>query len=643
MRKISILLLVAIIASFQGIAQTIWSENFESTADSSLPAGWSQTSTMTNAWKTGVNTFLQSTDFPITAHTKMVAVNDDKAGSAANNSNDLLVTNTINLATATSPYLSFDLYYFGLTYQGNTESLKVEVSTNGGSSWTVLSTLTGNTSGWETRFISLAAYVGQANVKIGFRYSDGNGWLYGAALDNITVFTPAANDGGLIAMTPVAGPKGYAVTGSGVTLGGTIFNYGSTPITSFTVNYQQGAGPAVSDVKTGLNIAPFTSYSFTHATPFVPSSVTNYPLSMWVTVTGDNNHTNDSNGTSILGVAFKPTKKILVEEGTGTWCGWCPRGTVFMDSLWKTYAGNFSLVAVHNADPMVVSAYDTWMGNQIGGYPEVVVDRRETTDPSDLVTIYNNQKDYFGYGSLTLGSLSVTGSTLSLPVTFKPATNLAGDYRLVLVLTEDKVHGTTSGYNQANYYSSSSQNQPLVGAGRNWQTSPNPVPAAQMYYDFVARSISPSVTGAANLPTAMAYNQNYPYTFSNITIDPSWNVNNLRAVVLLIQGSNGQVLNSNNKMTPVGVDDIVAGITGVAVYPNPANTFANVSFTIDQPSNVQVQLIDGMGRIVNTVNEKMSSGQHNVVLPTSAIAAGIYNVKVTTEKGSHTERLSVIK
>ena len=48
----------------------------------------------------------------------------------------------------------------------------------------------------------------------------------------------------------------------------------------------------------------------------------------------------------------------------------------------------------------------------------------------------------------------------------KPALDLNGDYRLALVITEDNVHGTGTGYDQHNYYSNQSQNLPLSGARR---------------------------------------------------------------------------------------------------------------------------------------------------------------------------------
>jgi hypothetical protein len=646
-KRITLLSAAAMLAlSVDGIAQTVWQEGFESTADSSLPAGWMQTSSTTNAWKTGANTFLSSASFEVPAHTKFLGVNDDKQGASgptANNSNDLVASPTISGVPAGS-FLAFDIYYFAGNYNGITESLKLEVSTNGGSSWNVVQTIAGNSvNAWETRYVDLSTYSGM-NIQVAFRYSDNNGWLFGANLDNIKVFVPSPKEIAFMGMTPTPGaPSSFEVTGSGVPLGGTVFNQGGTAITGFTVKYQQGSGPIVSDTKSGLNIAPFTSYNFTHATPYSIPSVSHFPLKMWVEMAGDVDHSNDTANTDLTGASFKPTKKLLVEEATGTWCGWCTRGIVYMDSLEKMHGDAVSLVAVHNADPMAESAYDGWMGSQISGYPSVVIDRREIADPSDLFTVYNAEKSFFGFADITLGAPTVTGTSYSLTATVKPAVDFSGDYRLVCVLAENDVHGTSAGWEQHNYYSFQSQNQPLVGAGKNWQQLPEVVPATTMIYDFVGRRALPSVTGAAgSLPATMVHDQTYTYTF-NTTLDASWKSSALNAVVMLIRSSDGAVLNSNSKRVTVGVNNVNAGITAMKVYPNPATDVATVAFSLESASTVNVQLVDAVGRVVYTTQQQMTAGAQQVAINTGNVSSGLYSVKVQTEKGSQALTLSVAK
>jgi hypothetical protein len=418
---------------------------------------------------------------------------------------------------------------------------------------------------------------------------------------------------------------------------------GAQAVTSFVVKYQQGTNPVVSQTISSVNIGIFGTHTFTITTPYVlPATVADYPIKMWVELTSDAVATNDTMNTSASTAAFKPNKRLHFEEATGTWCGWCPRGAVYMDSLWTTHNNKVSLVAVHNGDPMVLGPYDTWIGGFIAGYPSVVVDRREIKDPSEVIDVVNQEGNYFGFADITLGAQTITGGTLTLPVTVKPAVNLNGDYRLAMVVTENHVHGTTSGYDQVNYYSGLPST--LIGAGMNWNTAPDPVPAASMDYDFVARAVVPSVLGGpGTLPATMTYNTNYNYTFT-APINSAWNPKHIHAVVMLIRASDGVVLNSSSELpAAAGISNVSAGLTELNVYPNPAKDFANVTFGLADASPVQVQLINAVGQVVYTSEKKLAAGAQSLVVPTGNVASGVYNIKVQTEKGSLTQRLSVIK
>lgn len=93
----------------------------------------------------------------------------------------------------------------------------------------------------------------------------------------------------------------------------------------------------------------------------------------------------------------------------------------------------------------------------------------------------------------------------------------------------------------------------------------------------------------------------------------------------------------------VGVPTIIAN-NSVSIYPNPAVATANLAFSLTEDSKVQVLVYDAMGRLVATVaNTSMQKGQHTVAINTAAFASGLYNVKIQTEQGAQTERLTVVK
>jgi len=59
-------------------------------------------------------------------------------------------------------------------------------------------------------------------------------------------------------------------------------------------------------------------------------------------------------------------------------------------------------------------------------------------------------------------------------------------YKVSVILVENGLKGTGSGWNQANYYSG--REPALIGAGHNWKEEPNPVPASKMTYNDVGRA-----------------------------------------------------------------------------------------------------------------------------------------------------------
>lgn len=633
-------------------AQTsIWKEDFESVTVPALPSAWSQDKLASTGWKThtGAISFPNGLD-PFPAHTKFAVVDD--WNNNENNSSTILISPYLDLAGKTGVYLKFEYFFHqaGYTNGGPRESAYLQGSIDSGKTWIVIDTIKQTTAGWKTKYASLGMYDNMSDVLIGFKYHDGGDQtkkLFGLAIDDVEAFIPIANDLMLTDVTPVANsPKSYAVKGTNKTLSATVFNNGGSTISSFTLHYQEGASTAVADIISSVNIAPFTSYDFTIPTPLsMPSALGDYPVSLWVELTGDLDPLNDTNETVITAVEFMPKKKILAEEATGTWCGWCPRGAVYMDSVWNTYPSDFSLVAVHNNDPMVNSTYDNFMGGFLSGaghgYPSVVIDRNEVLDPSQLIDVYNNQRDNFGYADIILESPDAPSFDVKVKVTVKPAMDLTGEYRLAVAITEDDVRGETSKWGQANYYSNY---LPLTGAGIDWYAAPSTVPASEMNYDFVARMIYPSPAGAAgSLPSTMTAGSSYDHTFQ-FAVDQPFKRPKLHAVVMLIRSSDGHVMNSNYTTITAGVSNIDAGITKVSVYPNPANDNAFVNFSLKENSSVVINVTDAIGRIITTIpSQKLNAGSHKMNINTSNIPAGIYNVTVLTDKGSISERLSVVK
>ncbi|MEI7803122.1 MAG: T9SS type A sorting domain-containing protein, partial [Bacteroidota bacterium] len=559
--------------------------------------------------------------------------NDD--GCNCDKSADFLMTPSFSLTGQTSVFLSFDAYYFSGTYQGATESATLKSSTNGGSSWNTVTTIPANTNGgWQSQYIDISSLAGQSNVMLGILYNDNGGYLFGFGIDNFSVFVPAAADLQLTTVTPVAGSaSSYGTVSSNVTLGGSVFNHSGTTVTSFSGTYSVDGGAPVNQTF-NVNIAPFASGNFSFTTPYSIASVGDHAVALNVDITGDANPSDNAGTTSIGGASFIPSHVLTIEEGTGTWCGWCPRGAVYMDSMRAVNPTTTALIAVHNGDPMTVTTYDAGIGGFINGYPSILADRKAVYDPSDIFTAYNDHAGDFAFANLT-ATQTYNGSTKlsTVNVTANFAVNSTNDLRLACVYIEDGVHGTTTSYDQHNYYTGNAAGV-MEGAGHNWAAEPNPVLAANMYYDHVALTILGGFTGqSASLPNPITGGNSYSHTFT-YTIPTTSKPDNVSMIVLLINATTGQILNATTAQSVTGISDLKSQIDQLSIYPNPTTDELNVLFSLNKAQNVSFQITDVMGRIVSTTSFKnLAPTNQNIQLPVADLATGVYFLNIRTDSG----------
>ncbi len=155
---------------------------------------------------------------------------------AASNVVTSLISPTFSLAGYSSATLTFQHAY--LPY--STEQVKVQISTNGGATWTTLNdyagTAVGSSTSFSTATFSLAPYLGSANCKLKYYYNSAWGWWW--ALDNILV-TGMLTTPPMPVWTPVThaySDPGFATAYAG-TATNNIYIHPTTVGSSTTVNY----------------------------------------------------------------------------------------------------------------------------------------------------------------------------------------------------------------------------------------------------------------------------------------------------------------------------------------------------------------------------------------------------------------------
>ncbi len=242
-------------------------------------------------------------------------------------------------------------------------------------------------------------------------------------------------------------------------------------------------------------------------------------------------------------------KYVVMEELTGTWCQWCPGGTVTGRELTQDY-DNIILIAIHCNDDMENTDYyqesglsaapsadinRVYHGASIGEWESKALIEMGVTPPAyiDVTTTYD-----------------FVSRELEVEISADFIENLSGDYRLGGVVVEDGVVGPSPDYDQSNSYSGGG-NGPMGG----FENLPSPVPASMIAYDHVARELLGGYTGdAGSLPGSINSGETHSYTY-NYTLPVECDPEYVRVVGWLVNQSNGQILNAGKSQYLPGFDD----------------------------------------------------------------------------------------
>lgn len=296
----------------------------------------------------------------------------------------------------------------------------------------------------------------------------------------------------------------------------------------------------------------------------------------------------------------------LVEEGTGTWCGWCPRGIVMMEYIAEKYPDTFARIAIHSGDKMEDAscvAVLEYLG--LPGYPFMFIDRMIGDDPGrtqyfgDIAN--NNPPAILGVSEL-VGKYDAEGNVgISSSVRFTFDTDNSADrYRMSYYVTEDNV----GPYNQTNYYSGGGN-----GKMEGWE---NKGESVRTIYNEVARVLVGDVTGISNsIPNSQLHaDQDYAFytegKISKVSTNPYY------LTAFIIDNNTGAVVNAKQVTLEYeeesGLTDAAASKLAVRGI-NGAVEFAG--------EYTSVAIYNVAGQLVAT-----AAGESTVALPT-----GLYIIK----------------
>lgn len=463
-------------------------------------------------------------------------------------------------------------------------------------------------------------------ANIDYYSSDNNNsfWIDDVSYDHTPYVMPATNG----AMAIVGIDNGIVTQARSATV--TVRNLGTNPINSFDIALNAN-GTITNQSVTGVNIASGASYVVNLTSTVTLITGLNTFTAKIQNVNGtmaDNDATDDSKTITFTPIVAGSDKLVVGEEATGTWCQWCPRGAVGLRNMDAKYYGFFQGIAIHNNDPMTVPVYDSGLGTKISGYPSALVDRLPKIDPSAFEADFFTRVVVTPVAKLLNGANynAATGQLdVSLKTTFK--SNASGNYRVLCVLVEDSVKGTGAGWSQSNAYAGGGN-----GVMGGFETLPNPVPAAQMVYDHVARAIAPDFFGIPNAyPASVTGGSVYYHNFwFNIS---AWNKSKMHIVGMII-APDGKIENASTSTIDQAVaNGFVLGTNSVAtkpnvisLYPNPGKDETTILINLQKEAKAIINICDMNGKTVMQQNSNLVSGSNKIPVSLIGLASGNYFV-----------------
>lgn len=277
-----------------------------------------------------------------------------------------------------------------------------------------------------------------------------------------------------------------------------ITNNSAKPITQLTYSISvDGVNGAEKSLDLSSPIESMETASIPYTTAFEDDGVHSVELNI-SKVNGNTNINKQSSAEySIIALEKSADRVSVVEEQTGTWCPWCPRGHVALDLLNKqlgdkvvTLAGHFTMGA-SSVDPMNIYQLDenstqaealadygfvamllsSMLGG--GGLPGAMFDRVVAADPYVGANTTKGKNGTYEYGATDLVNLlkeenpseadfSMTASwaddkntdiKVDLTTTFNYNRFGSFPYGVAFVLSENGMTGKGATWKQLNYYS----------------------------------------------------------------------------------------------------------------------------------------------------------------------------------------------
>ena len=426
----------------------------------------------------------------------------------------------------------------------------------------------------------------------------------------------------------------HVILQESVTIQGAVKNVGQNNITSFKCKYLVGGVFSTEEEITGVNIAPGSSYTFSHPVPYVATTSGNIPIQVIVSdPNGITDRIENNSRTSTLRVypySENVQRKVLLEGFTSSTCGPCVAGntnlkailTAVPDSKWTCIKYQMSWPG--SGDP-----YYTAEGGVRGTYYGITGVPHLVAGGTDGIMTTNYTANALNAAAAIPSPFKMTGIATVWPEkqsvyidieTTSISTGTFSNLRLFAAIVEKATtrNAKSNGETSFNYVM------------KKFLTSPN----------GDAFSIAPGETKKIEYGYYFYGNYRLPASASsaiNHSIEHSVeDFNNLMVVYWVQNMTTKEVIQSGTSECVLDINETEVNNIKLNVYPNPASELINV---VAEASMVKATLFNVLGQAVKEVN---MNGATECQISVNNVPQGIYLLKVDTDKGSTVKRVQIL-
>lgn len=268
-------------------------------------------------------------------------------------------------------------------------------------------------------------------------------------------------------------------------------------------------------------------------------------------------------------------KRSVVEEGTGTDCGYCPRGHVAMHNMHNLYGDQFIGIALHqrsSMDPMYNVSYNLGFPS----FPQCMVNRsNDFWDPYEqMPAVLKASLNEIALAEVTVAGTFADEDT-KVNATASVESLVAGDYDIAFMLTADGLTGKTTSWKQQNYFCKGHSENPykskssmpediqfLWDKGSSYYATYNDVLIASSYVSDKNKATLPTLV--ANGTVSSEYTLKMP---TKVALKKAIKLDQVYVVAVLLDKKTGAIVNAGRARVTgsTGIEDVTTGTEATVV------------------------------------------------------------------------------